>query len=64
MSENRRSLFGPSLEKKGTAYDSPATMTPKLGPWRITFDTNPDDCNLRCIMCECFSPYSPVKRTD
>lgn len=21
-------------------------------PWRITFDTNPDTCNLRCIMCE------------
>jgi MoaA/NifB/PqqE/SkfB family radical SAM enzyme len=25
-------------------------MTP--GPWRITFVTNPDDCNLRCIMCD------------
>ncbi len=33
----------------------------KPGPWRITFDTNPDDCNLRCIMCEGFSPYSKVK---
>jgi MoaA/NifB/PqqE/SkfB family radical SAM enzyme len=22
------------------------------GPWRITFETNPDDCNLSCIMCE------------
>ena len=29
----------------------------KPGPWRITFDTNPDDCNLRCIMCEDHSPY-------
>ncbi|MES2644742.1 MAG: glycosyltransferase [Myxococcota bacterium] len=29
------------------------------GPWRITFDTNPDDCNLRCIMCEEHSPHSP-----
>ncbi len=37
-------------------------MTLKPGPWRITFDTNPDDCNLRCIMCECFSPYSSVKK--
>lgn len=27
-------------------------------PWRITFDTNPDDCNLKCIMCEEHSPYS------
>ena len=33
----------------------------KPGPWRITFDTNPDDCNLRCIMCEGFSEYSTVK---
>ncbi len=30
----------------------------KQGPWRITFDTNPDDCNLRCIMCEEHSIYS------
>ncbi|MDR5617809.1 radical SAM protein [Arsenophonus sp.] len=30
----------------------------KNGPWRITFDTNPDDCNLKCIMCEDHSPYS------
>lgn len=28
------------------------------GPWRITFDTNPDDCNLQCVMCEEHSPYS------
>ncbi len=27
-------------------------------PWRITLDTNPDDCNLHCIMCEEHSPYS------
>lgn len=25
---------------------------PLEAPWRITFDTNPDDCNLRCVMCE------------
>ncbi|NGX31138.1 MAG: 7-carboxy-7-deazaguanine synthase [Chlamydiae bacterium] len=30
----------------------------KKGPWRITFDTNPDDCNLHCIMCEEHSVYS------
>ncbi len=34
----------------------------KPGPRRITFDTNPDDCNLRCIMCEEFSPYSKSQR--
>jgi MoaA/NifB/PqqE/SkfB family radical SAM enzyme len=28
------------------------------GPWRITFDTNPDTCNLRCVMCEEHSPHS------
>ncbi len=32
------------------------------GPWRITFDTNPDDCNLHCIMCEEHSPYSTLQR--
>jgi len=29
-----------------------------IGPWRITFDTNPDQCNLRCIMCEEHSNYN------
>jgi MoaA/NifB/PqqE/SkfB family radical SAM enzyme len=28
------------------------------GPWRITFDTNPDDCNIHCTMCEEHSEYS------
>lgn len=26
--------------------------------WRITIDTNPEDCNLKCVMCEEHSPYS------
>lgn len=26
--------------------------------WRITIDTNPEDCNLTCTMCEEHSPYS------
>lgn len=33
----------------------------RKGPWRITFDTNPDTCNMRCIMCEEHSPYSPLQ---
>lgn len=47
-------------------------MTPKTtksrqakqlaAPWRITFDTNPDDCNLRCVMCEDHSVHSPQKQ--
>ena len=32
------------------------------GPWRITFDTNPDDCNLACVMCEEHSDFSEKKR--
>lgn len=31
------------------------------GPWRITFDTNPDDCNMHCIMCEEHSIYSTLQ---
>jgi radical SAM protein with 4Fe4S-binding SPASM domain len=26
--------------------------------WRLTLDTNPEDCNLRCTMCEEHSPHS------
>ena len=46
-----------------TGTQTPAVQTPghKPGPWRITFDTNPDDCNLHCIMCEDHSPYSTTQ---
>ena len=37
-------------------------MHKRSGPWRITFDTNPDDCNLSCIMCEDHSPYSTTRQ--
>lgn len=30
--------------------------------WRLTLDTNPEDCNLHCIMCEEHSPYSNYKQ--
>jgi len=36
-------------------------VTPMRSPWRITFDTNPDDCNLRCVMCEDHSPFSQTQ---
>ncbi|HEX8673456.1 MAG TPA: glycosyltransferase, partial [Longimicrobium sp.] len=39
-----------------------ARVPTKPGPWRITFDTNPDECNLRCIMCEEHSPHSDRQR--
>lgn len=29
--------------------------------WRITIDTNPEDCNYHCIMCEEHSCYSSFK---
>ena len=45
----------PHIDPVGVA-ESPSGE--RSGPWRITFDTNPDDCNLRCIMCEDHSPYS------
>lgn len=35
--------------------------TPKL--WRITIDTNPEDCNYHCIMCEEHSKYSNALQT-
>jgi len=31
--------------------------------WRITLDTNPDFCNLNCIMCEDHSPYGDSRET-
>jgi len=31
------------------------------GPWRITFDTNPDQCNIHCIMCEEHSNHNLSK---
>jgi MoaA/NifB/PqqE/SkfB family radical SAM enzyme len=36
----------------------------KHTPWRITIDTNPDQCNLKCIMCDTHSIYNKnsVKR--
>jgi glycosyltransferase involved in cell wall biosynthesis len=30
------------------------------GPWRVTLDTNPDTCNLKCVMCEEHSEHVPV----
>ncbi len=51
-----------SLEHPTTVTDAPAADSAAFnGPWRITFDTNPDDCNLRCIMCEDHSPYSSTQ---
>jgi glycosyltransferase involved in cell wall biosynthesis/MoaA/NifB/PqqE/SkfB family radical SAM enzyme len=46
-------IYGRVLARRDTSR-----ITPAAGPWRITFDTNPDTCNLKCIMCEEHSPHS------
>ena len=38
------------------------SVSSQSGPRRITFDTNPDDCNLHCIMCEEHSPFSLLQQ--
>jgi len=44
------------------SIDNPNGIIKLPGPWRITFDTNPDTCNLHCIMCEEHSIYN--KRSE
>jgi glycosyltransferase involved in cell wall biosynthesis/MoaA/NifB/PqqE/SkfB family radical SAM enzyme len=45
-----------------TARQNTRTVNSSAGsPWRITFDTNPDDCNLKCVMCEEHSPHSMLQ---
>ncbi len=44
------------------AERSSAGLCQIRGPWRLTFDTNPDTCNLNCVMCEEHSPYSMLPR--
>lgn len=51
-------LYEDVIRRKKTAQ-----ILPLPGPWRITFDTNPDTCNLRCIMCEEHSPHSHAQDT-
>ncbi|MCE9635762.1 MAG: glycosyltransferase [Planctomycetes bacterium] len=48
--------YGELIERRRTAR-----VDALPGPWRITFDTNPDDCNLHCVMCEEHSPHSPLQ---
>ena len=38
-------------------------MTMERHFWRATLDTNPDFCNLNCIMCEDHSPYGDDRAT-
>lgn len=49
------------LYDRALAHHASTRVSPRRGPWRITFDTNPDTCNLRCVMCEEHSPHSPLQ---
>lgn len=33
-------------------------------PWRVTVDTNPDQCNLRCTMCDTHSIYNKNRHAN
>jgi glycosyltransferase involved in cell wall biosynthesis/pyruvate-formate lyase-activating enzyme len=46
------------LYRRVVAQRDSSRVTHAPGPWRITFDTNPDTCNLKCVMCEEHSPHS------
>jgi glycosyltransferase involved in cell wall biosynthesis/MoaA/NifB/PqqE/SkfB family radical SAM enzyme len=59
LNSHVRSVVG--IYDEAIARKRAATITPLRGPWRITFDTNPDDCNLHCIMCEEHSPHSELQ---
>jgi len=50
-----------SIYQKALKRRKNLDIAKQASPWRITFDTNPDDCNLRCIMCEDHSPYSQTQ---
>ncbi len=52
-----------AIYRSAIAQSTETTRRPAGGPWRITFDTNPDDCNLKCIMCEEHSPHSDLQRS-
>ncbi len=49
-------IYGRVLERRDSAR-----VKKRPGLWRITFDTNPDTCNMRCVMCEEHSPHSPLQ---
>lgn len=49
------------LYERVLARRASTSVSHSEGPWRITFDTNPDTCNLRCVMCEEHSPHSSLQ---
>ena len=60
-------LIGLYSTLTNSRVDEQINLQPKpieslAAPRRITFDTNPDDCNFSCIMCEQHSEYSPHQK--
>lgn len=58
-------LYSSLNTTKAQVYDKihqPKSIESLPAPRRITFDTNPDDCNFSCIMCEQHSEYSPHQK--
>ncbi len=56
LNEHVRAIEG--LYRRVIAQRESTRVTHAAGPWRITFDTNPDTCNMKCAMCEEHSPHS------
>lgn len=56
----------PSIEEHTKAilthYSEIISKNIPLNFWRLTLDTNPEDCNAQCIMCEEHSPFSTFKQ--
>lgn len=51
-----------SMEKTESKILKVEPIQHLTAPRRITFDTNPDDCNFSCIMCEQHSEHSPFQK--
>ena len=51
-----------NLYEEASRIRASTRIVKEPGPWRITLDTNPDTCNMRCIMCEEHSPHSPLQQ--
>jgi glycosyltransferase involved in cell wall biosynthesis len=57
-------LANGAVDSAHSADSAASAISPLLpSPWRVTFDTNPDDCNFKCTMCEQHSEHSPHQKT-
>jgi len=51
-----------TLQNNEKAHENKRVQSKLQAPWRVTFDTNPDDCNYSCTMCEQHSEFSPHQK--